>query len=97
MEKILKELLEGQKQLFAGQKQLFEGQKQIMERLDRIDTTMVTKDHLDKVLFEQQEDVKSMLQHISNKLDAQAADIKSVAEITGDHEMRIRTLTRRPV
>ena len=36
MEKILKQLLEGQKELFEGQKELFEGQKRLMEEQMRM-------------------------------------------------------------
>ncbi|MGL5513954.1 MAG: hypothetical protein ACRDBM_12060 [Sporomusa sp.] len=75
--------------------------KETNKLLDHIQATMVTKDYLDKVIIEQQKDVIAMLQHVDNKLDSHISllreDLKSVAEVTGDHEMRIRSLARKPV
>ena len=43
------QLFDGQNQLFDGQKQLFDGQNQLTARLDRIESTMATKEELEKV------------------------------------------------
>ena len=45
----------------------------------------------------QQDDVYELLKLMDKKLTGLGGDIKSLAEVTGDHEVRIRTLARRPV
>lgn len=45
----------------------------------------------------QQQDIYHLLKLSNQKLETICEDIKSVAEIAGEHEMRIRTLSRRPV
>ncbi len=52
---------------------------------------------VDKYGYAQQEDVIAILQLINEKINAVVEDVKSNAEITGIHEMRIRTLSRCPV
>ncbi|WP_371363553.1 hypothetical protein SRRS_44330 [Sporomusa rhizae] len=45
----------------------------------------------------QQQDIYHLLKLSNQKLETICEDIKSVAEIAGEHEKRIRTLSRRPV
>jgi hypothetical protein len=45
----------------------------------------------------QQNDVYHLLKLTSEKIDGIREDMKSLVEITGEHEVRIRTLSRRPV
>ena len=45
----------------------------------------------------QQKDIYHLLQLTSKKVDAIHEDVKSLAEVTGEHEMKIRSLSRRPV
>ncbi|CQR71340.1 hypothetical protein SOV_16990 [Sporomusa ovata DSM 2662] len=82
-----------------------ESHTQVMDELDAVRSELKSdiaevNAKIDALGHETQEDVKPMLQHIDKKLDKQAMaileDFKSVTEVTGDHEIRIRTLARRP-
>ena len=83
VEKILQQLLEGQKQLFEGQQQLFDGQQQlfdgqtqIIKRLDTIENTMVTKVDFDNAMNEGQKDILAMLERTASKDSITRLDTK---------------------
>ncbi len=56
-----------------------------------------TRQELHAVVAEQQKDVIAMLQLLDKKLSDIQEDMKSITEIVGEHEVKIRTLIRRPV
>ena len=73
-------------------------------RVASIEKCMATKDDIarletkiDTLASEGQKDVIAILTLLDSKIEHIQEDIKSIAEITGEHEMRIRTLMRRPV
>ncbi|MBC9785345.1 hypothetical protein GJ688_16410 [Heliobacillus mobilis] len=65
-------------------KELKEGQKEIHRRLDRMERS-------------QEDDIVGMLKTISRKIDDLQEDQRSMTAIIGEHEVKIRTLSRRPV
>ncbi|QDR83228.1 hypothetical protein [Sporomusa termitida] len=85
--------------------------KQILVRLDGIEkevisikSDMATKADLTRLETKmeqygevQQKDVYHLLELTSKKVDSIHEDLKSLAEVTGEHEMKIRSLSRRPV
>lgn len=60
-------------------------------KVDALDTKV---EHYGQI---QQDDVHGLLQVMDKKLTNLSEDMKSLAEVIGDHEIRIRTLARRPV
>jgi hypothetical protein len=85
--------------------------KQIIARLDGIEkdvlsikSDMATKAdtarieaRIEKYGEVQQKDIYHLLKLTGEKVDSVHEDLKSLAEVTGEHEMKIRTLSRRPV
>lgn len=85
--------------------------KQIIARLDGIEkdvlsikSDMATKADIARIEARiekygevQQKDIYHLLKLTGEKVDSVHEDLKSLAEVTGEHEMKIRTLSRRPV
>lgn len=80
------------------QKLILEQLRDIKGDIAKLDTKIdVLEAKVDNYAVEQQKDVIALLQLNGKKLDEIREDVKSVAEITGEHEMKIRSLSRRPV
>lgn len=80
------------------QKLILEQLRDIKGDIAKLDTKFdVLEAKVDNYAVEQQKDVIALLQLNGKKLDEIREDVKSVAEITGEHEMKIRSLSRRPV
>lgn len=85
--------------------------KQIIARLDGIEkdvlsikSDMATKADIARIEARiekygevQQKGIYHLLKLTGEKVDSVHEDLKSLAEVTGEHEMKIRTLSRRPV
>ena len=85
--------------------------KQIIARLDGIEkdvlsikSDMATKADIARIEAKiekygevQKKDIYHLLKLTGEKVDSVHEDVKSLAEVTGEHEMKIRTLSRRPV
>jgi chromosome segregation ATPase len=72
--------------------------------ISTIQSTMATKADITRLENKieqygevQQKDIYHLLQLTSKKVDNIHEDLKSLAEVTGEHEMKIRSLARRPV
>ena len=72
--------------------------------ISTIQSTMATKTDITRLENKieqygevQQKDIYHLLQLTSKKVDNIHEDLKSLAEVTGEHEMKIRSLARRPV
>ena len=72
--------------------------------ISAIQSTMATKADITRLEGKieqygegQQKDIYHLLQLTSKKIDNIHEDLKSLAEVTGEHEMKIRSLARRPV
>ena len=72
--------------------------------ISAIQSTMATKTDITRLESKieqygevQQKDIYHLLQLTSKKVDNIHEDLKSLAEVTGEHEMKLRTLARRPV
>lgn len=77
MEKMLKQLLEGQNQLFEGQKQLFDGQKQLFDG--------------QKQLFEEVKSIKSEVGSINNRLGSVEKELVTINTRLGSVEKEVVT------
>ncbi|MZP30615.1 hypothetical protein GTO91_12915 [Heliobacterium undosum] len=51
----------------------------------------------DRLERNEEEDVMGMLQTLHRKIDDMQEDQRSIAAIIGEHEVKIRTLSRQPV
>lgn len=76
----------------------------IKSDISAIQSTMATKADITRLESKieqygevQQKDISHLLQLTSKKVDNIHEDVKSLAEVTGEHEMKIRSLARRPV
>lgn len=81
MEKMLKQLLEGQNQLFEGQKQLFDGQKQLFDG--------------QKQLFEEVKSIKSEVGSINNRLGSVEKELVTINTRLGSVEKEVVTINTR--
>ncbi len=79
------------------QKAVLEEFNALKSDINAIKSTMATKEDVHKIVAEQQKDVIAMLQLLDKKLSDIQEDMKSITEIVGEHEVKIRTLIRRPV
>ncbi|CVK21628.1 hypothetical protein [Sporomusa sphaeroides] len=78
MEKILQQILDGQKQLFEGQKQLFQGQEQIISRLDRLETRMDRLETKVNSLEAKVNSLETRMDIVEGKLDENIAVTKAL-------------------
>ena len=62
-----------------------------------IDTRLEMRERFDRLERHNEANVVATLNVIHNKINEVHASLISVAEVLGDHEVRIRNLTRRPV
>lgn len=81
MEKMLKQLLEGQNQLFEGQKQLFDGQKQLFDG--------------QKQLFEEVKSIKSEVGSINTRLGSVEKEVVTINTRLGSVEKELVTINTR--
>ncbi|XFO68502.1 hypothetical protein SPSIL_047250 [Sporomusa silvacetica DSM 10669] len=80
------------------------GMDTVKADISTIQSTMATKADITRLENKieqygevQQKDIYHLLQLTSKKVDNIHEDLKSLAEVTGEHEMKIRSLARRPV
>lgn len=85
--------------------------KPITQRLDNMEKDIITiksdmatkaditrlENKIEQYGEVQQKDIYHLLQLTSKKIDTIHEDLKSLAEVTGEHEIKIRSLARRPV
>lgn len=92
------------KQIITRLDRMEEGQQQLKSEVSAIKETMATKTDITRLENKieqygnvQQKDIYHLLKQTSEKVTAIHEDLRSLAEVTGEHEMKIRTLSRRPV
>jgi DNA anti-recombination protein RmuC len=91
VEEILKQILSEIKDLKSGQEQLREETSTINGKLDTLESK------IDQLASDSQKDIVSILELQNKKLDDIREDIHSIIEVTGEHEIKIRNLSRRAI